>query len=282
MNRCGILAGALAVLAAPLDAAPAGPVPPGVPAASVPDQPWYPKGYRDFRIAAADEIATFPRESWTLMQRAEYDLGLCDDKYRDRAGQYAELALEVARLGSEMKRLGYPAGVFEQPLLDYERDGLASLKLPAAAQEAAAAGSSAPDRLSALAAQMESRRQRAQTGMPIVYRGCSSASVAVAASRRRRFGALRGSPGVAIEMSPPGGHLWLLNGFAFRVCERKSGNPWDHIACGWNEYSAGAGAQVSGRYIYEARWPDGTVRRGARILEFDADGSNRAIRFDRD
>ena len=92
----------------------------------------------------------------------------------------------------------------------------------------------------------------------------------------------RGPDDVAVVISPPNGRLWLINGFKFRVCERKGSDPWNHLACGWEEYWAGDGSHSSGRYIYEVRWPDGTVRRGARIIEFDPRDRNQVIRFERD
>ena len=267
-----ILAGAFA----PAPPALAQPIPAAIDPASVPDQPWYPPGYRDLRIAAAGEVATFPREPIKVKQGAEYNLASCGERHPDRifddpvANEQARLALEVSRLRAELKGLGYPAEVYEQPLLDYERARLT----------AGTTGS-----IESLAAELEARRQRTQAGKPIVYQPCSPPRAGATG-----FGALlvpvrmreRGDEDVAIVTSPPNGRLWLINGFAFRLCERKTANPWDHLACGWNEYTASDGAHLSGRYIYEVRWPDGTVRRGARILEFDSDDQNRVIRFTRD
>ena len=77
---------------------------------------------------------------------------------------------------------------------------------------------------------------------------------------------------------PTSGQLWLINAFAFKVCERKVADPWDHGACGWSEFISGDTTTASGRYMYEARWPNGTVRRGAKVLQETEDGGAIVIR----
>lgn len=268
------------------------PVPPAVDPASIPDQPWYPPGYRDLLIAAASEVATFPRNLLVVKQGAEYNLTTCDDQHPDRVFDAVEeqaragLALEVSRIGFELKGLGYPADIYERPLRDYERELLAAAG-SGTARSAFEAQLNFEQRhdtaLAQLAAELERRRQGAQSGRPIVVQSCPSPPVTI-----NWDGGLpprvpeRGGEDVAIVISPPSGRLWLINGFAFRLCERKQRDPWNHVACGWSEYLTDDGAHLSGRYIYEVRWPDGTVQRGARILEFDPSDRSQVIRFDRD
>lgn len=292
MKRYALLtvAGALGLGAAPLRAAP--PVPAAVPAASIPEQAWYPKGYRDLRIAAASEIATFPRAIGELASDDEYNLAGCgypkpDEEFLDDfARYYGPLAFTIERIRSDMRRLGYSAEVYEPALLDYERARLAWTATPAGAmptgREAAINWPSSTriiGPLGDLAAPMEARRKLVGAGKSITYWNC----------RRHVFGAVgltrvseRGPEDVRVQISPPGGRLWLISGFAFRLCERKTGNPWNHFGCGWEEYAPEDGSHSSGRYIYEVRWRDGTVQRGARVLEFDPDDRNKVIRFSRD
>ena len=106
--------------------------------------------------------------------------------------------------------------------------------------------------LGALKDELEARRQRLSPRLPgfVVSGGCGA-----------------GESEFEIRLVPATGELWLINAFAFRVCERKVADPWNHRACSWSQYGEGDSTFASGRYMYEARWPDGTVKRGARVLE---------------
>lgn len=253
-------------------------------AETIADQPWHPPGYRDLRIAAARQMATFPRDPRIVVFRfadnpPTYDVVDCNsgvdlpegmDPYQ---AALAEVALDVARMRFELRRLGYRKEIYEQPLLEYEREALADI------EEERALGSfseTAPTELDAsedaqpeepvdysewqdrgtpkLAREMNARRTRLQPRLPeIIYEGGCGA----------------GEADFKIKLVPANGQLWLINAFAFRVCERKVGDPWNHNACGWTQYSDGEDTMASGRYMFEARWPDGTVRRGAKILQGD-------------
>lgn len=268
-----------------------------VPAANpawVADQSYYPAGYRDLRIAARAQMATFPRSKDIVLMpsyddKPQYDLIDCNAEAVDVhdpdpvVARYGDLALEVSRIEAELGRLGYKREVWEQPLLAYEHEQLDWLaKHDPPALEAIEEGSDPvavdqvsadqtltgteqteteiePDRLTLLAREMDARRMKLQRRKPqiVTEGGCGA-----------------GEGGFKIRIEPANGSLWLINAFAFRVCERKVPDPWDHNACGWTQYSAGDEATASGRYIYEARWPGGTVRRGARILEGDPSGED--------
>lgn len=255
---------------------------PAIPAAdpaSVADRAYYPAGYRDLRIAARAQTMTFPRPRDVVY----YDVIDCNAERvssgnTDRVvARYGDLALEVSRIEIELARFGYRREIWEQPLLAYERaelEGLAADEplnasedleqepgaddLEAPPDDAASTATDEaglepePEPLALLAREMEARRARLQSRMPPIVSegGCGA-----------------GEGGFTIKLEPPSGRLWLINAFAFRMCERKFADPWDHRACSWTEYGAGDEATASGRYVYEARWPDGTVRRGARILE---------------
>ncbi|WP_428679315.1 hypothetical protein [Sphingopyxis sp.] len=108
---------------------------------------------------------------------------------------------------------------------------------------------------------------------PGVYKagdaGAQPTAAAIATpTRRQRTGAVR-SDGVlrtSFVTSPPNAEVWLVSAFAFRVCQRKKTDPWDRMGCRWTEIQTGANKPLSGRFIYQVRWPDGTVRKGARDI----------------
>jgi hypothetical protein len=256
-------------------------------APAIPDQAWYPEGYRDLRIAAALQAETFPRaddiivvEDFDDPRLKAYDLIDCDPFYdvpeglEEQEADRVQLAIDVSKMRAEFARLGYPLEVYDQPMLDYERFMLAGAepvwagrllalmaKYPdgeiegfaGTAEESSLLGSGM---LGALAAELNARRARLSPRLPrfVVEGGCGA-----------------GEEEFEIRLVPATGELWLINAFAFRVCERKVADPWNHRACGWSQYSAGDTTVASGRYMYEARWPDGTVKRGARVLQADFD-----------
>lgn len=100
----------------------------------------------------------------------------------------------------------------------------------------------------------------------------SAASVAAIARPsvpRARGGAVRGGgkpSGIVIQTSPLSGEVLLVSAFAFKICQRKTGDPWDRFACKWNEIETGVARPLSGRFVYQVRWPDGTVRKGTREI----------------
>ena len=258
-------------------------------AASVPDQPWYPPGYRDLRIAAGETMRMFPRFSGSVLMQdygvKTYNVVDCMLDYdlphaiENQQGWRELLALDVARMRSELSMLGYFPEIYDQALLDHERASLAYFAqvkarpawtdVDAAADDA---GQSAEDDGAyydsswgheGLAAKMEAKRKQLQPRKPrIIYEDSCGG----------------GQSEFTVALSPANGRLWLINAFAFKVCERNVPDPWDHRACGWNEFATGEKSAFSGRYMYEARWPDGGVRRGAKLLEETDDGAAIVIR----
>jgi hypothetical protein len=232
---------------------------------TIPNQGWYPEGYLDLREAAARQVEKFPREErallmedWDDPDRETYDLIDCNAGVDLPAGMSPReevlslLALEIARFRSEFARVGYRRDVYDEPLLAYERAALAELEAEDLSEdegvylEDIAGGYE-------LLEELEARRQRLQPDKPsfVSEGGCGA-----------------GESEFAIRLSPANGELWLINAFAFRVCERKVANPWDHNACGWTQYQEGDSTFASGRYMYEARWGS-TVKRGSRELQGD-------------
>lgn len=72
--------------------------------------------------------------------------------------------------------------------------------------------------------------------------------------------------GVVFTTQPPAGEVLMINSFAFKVCTRKNPDPWDRFQCKWNEIETGVPKPLSGRFVYQVKWPDGTVRKGTREI----------------
>jgi hypothetical protein len=248
----------------------------------------YPAGYFDLQIAAAEHLAAFPRTRSQMLQGDDdssnqtYELRECElgfdlpDELSELDTELSRLALDMARLRAELQLLRYQSDIYEQPLADYEQSALAEIELRFGLRAAELHNNATRNGgLVDLATDMESRRMRLQPGQPrfVAERRCS---------RRMRTAALRGASGeFRIRLLPADGELWLINAFAFQVCRRRVPNAWDHLACRWNQYGTGEEINASGRYMYEVRWPDGTVERGGKLLERDADDGQRIITFRR-
>lgn len=118
----------------------------------------------------------------------------------------------------------------------------------------------------------------------------AGASPPAAAAAYRLLPSMLAKPGAGrdaasrkIVLAPGNGQLWMLNAFDFQACEAKKRDPWDHRTCAWSQYVAGDRAPGMGRYMYEVRWPDGKVDRGARVVEAPgAEPSDRTLVFKRD
>jgi len=278
-------------------------------------QSWYPEGYLDLRIAAAGAAASVPREQSRMLASSEgepsvqsYDLVDCTigssvpAGARDDLGwrEYA-LALDVSSKRMELARLGYLLEVYDQPLRDYERAALASIALAQAELTRMAGDSGALSQAQwedyqtrmavhhvgyrQLAADLEARRTQFQPDKPqfVAAKTCTGTYPDLILDIGRVSPAVRGpDDGFTFFMRPRNGRIRLINAFQFRVCERRVQDPYREESCGWNEYSDGESTERAGRYMYEVRWPDGTVQRGAKLLERNARGKFTIHLFNRD
>ena len=86
----------------------------------------------------------------------------------------------------------------------------------------------------------------------------------------------RRAPGVTFVTQPPEGEVLMISAFAFKVCVLRKPDPWDRFACRWNEIETGAAKPMSGRFVYQVKWPDGTVRKGTREI---APGGSSTVTF---
>lgn len=266
--------------------------------ATISNQPYYPIGYRDLRAAATAQQAAFPRNLRQLLraypnEQPQYDVIDCtsediaSSEHNPLISKYGALAIELSRISYELGKLGYAREIYERPLLSYEKDVLADPALLSdyasgglrdalnEQEEAQTTGQSPasadaadievkPDRLARLAAEMDALRMRLQPSKPKIVSdgGCGG-----------------GETPFVVRLVPASGQLWLINAFAFNLCARRVPDPWNHQACPWNEIGSNEKTAASGRYMFEARWPDGTVHRGAKLLEGTSEDQTTMIVF---
>lgn len=105
--------------------------------------------------------------------------------------------------------------------------------------------------------------------------GNGGVAMVASATPRRATGAVRGDykPGTVFQTSPPSGEVLMVSAFAFKICQRKNADPWDRFKCRWNEIETGVPKPLSGRFVYQVKWPDGTVRKGTREFAPADDGA---------
>ena len=274
--------------------------------AKVPPQSWYPDGYYDIRIAAEGQMADFPRDKLTMDwgdgEPPYYDVIDCNAEYVSLddtdplTARYGGVALEVARLRAEFERMKYPLAVYAGPLLAFEKAKIEEAKAApepmteeeieaayaideAAAEAAASAADAAAGAASDAAMEAGASDEAAEPADGGTFENdpYQQLAKAVEANRERLAprlpkvladggcGAGEGSA-VIVRTSPPQGEVLLINAFAFKVCTRKKPDPWDRFACKWNEVETGVEKRLSGRYVYQVKWPDGTVRKGTREI----------------
>ena len=281
-------------------------------AAAIPDRPYYPPGYRNLRIAAAAQVATFPRDPASVIYNGWHGSPIYDliDCSEDNAGsnetdphilEQGNVALEIARIGGELRGLGYRGEIFEEPLLAYEREALAAVPAAVAERREIAAANAAQAEMEqseavqseaevagpeAAPAMSEAERTEADAEMTEAKIAARYGPIGMLAlemeKRRARLQpdkpriAVEGGCGAAelafqIRAAPSDGKVWLIPAFSFHVCMTKVRDPWDLRACRWNEVDPDNATMASGRYMYQARWPDGKTARGARVFEGDFD-----------
>jgi hypothetical protein len=246
-------------------------------AARLPHHDWYPPGYYEARLGAEAFVAQFPRQPTAMVYQIPdqagkvYDItdmeeDACKahpDYYDDldpQTQQWGELALKVSRLRAEMERLGYPEAVYASALEDYERRQIDR-------RVGAAADTSANGELDAdLVRRLNAARDASAPDRP---------AIAMSVGRCAERGSANASP--ILRTSPRGGEIWMISAFAFNVCARKKSDPWDRFACHWNEIPTGTEFYDAGRFVYQIRWPDGTVKKGIRQFGDDQSGARAPV-----
>jgi len=271
-----------AALTAPAMAQPADPVADAAAMkaleATVPPQSWYPEGYYDVRIAAESEqreVEVGTKDllvDWGDGEGKRYNIDDCGAEsppvleVDPVTARYGFVASEVARIRGDLERLKFPAALYAEPLLAFEKAKIEAADAameeaerltqdPVAIPEGEVSGdgnSTERDASTAFISAIEANRRRLAPKLAkLVAGGCP------------RYDPSGGAK-IIVKTAPPAGAVWLVNAFAFKVCARQKPDPWDRMACKWNEIETGVERRLSGRYVYQIRWPDGTVRKGTR------------------
>lgn len=204
--------------------------------------------------AAPDQDLFYPDDQ----NRLYLDLVDCDATTEADLSGREPTALEfVAKRAAVLKRklraAGYRAAAFDGVVDSYEQRKLAQLDLSAPAEQVLADMDADMAELSALAAQLDAVRSEASPQLPPV----------------RADGGCGGGEGPAmLRTEPSGARIWLISKFAFDVCRIKGVDPWSPARCErWTEVEPNKVTQLSGRYVYTARWADGRESRGSREIQ---------------
>lgn len=210
------------------------------------------------------------REIKGLLGKGDYDLYHCStgSEYLgnaagdDALGSLANVAFDVVIWTNNLKRLNYPAALWQAPITQYEASEIALVQ-----KGAADAATEWTDRrgkfLNALSARLaEHRAKKPSLRKVVVEGGCGAGEVSV-----------------SIATEPKGAQVLFIPTFFYELCRVQNLNPDDTKGCArWREAVDGTLAQVSGDYQYVVRWPDGTVRRGKLSFHNLQDGQTVTLR----
>jgi hypothetical protein len=161
------------------------------------------------------------------------------------------LALYMVRWTNDLRRLGFPPDSWTDLLARAEAQEIARVRRLAAG--ARPSFWPATDRvMNELRLRLNAAR-RANPSLPEAVNG---------------GGCGAGEIEVKVTTQPPGGTVYFIPSFFHALCRAQNIDPEDRTRCNrWHEADDGKLAEVSGHYVYFARWPDGATRRGT--ISFD-------------
>lgn len=237
---------------------------------------YYPAGYAEMKQAAAifaSETFGKPEESKAIAAYGNvYAIEDCqewaENAELDQAVDRKTLALEalarrIAKHEHYLSQL-YPAAVYAAALSDYERRAIEhhSLEPPPRPPEG--------DYESAVYLEYQEWDSRdwklkEELAKSIEARRKELAPNAMAVEPGGGCGA--GEQPYLVKTQPANGRLWVATKFAFDLCRARKLDPWDTDSCRWTELAPDKEAFLSGRYAYQARWPDGKQARGVRAFD---------------
>lgn len=240
---------------------------------------YYPPGYAEMKDAAA----IFAKENFGKYEPIEqsddsgsygrfYDVEDCQGPYENaeidaggdpRALELEAYAREIAKHRHYLSQLYQPA-VFEEPLRNYERGLIEHLAtMPPFPEGENDTESPEYKKYSEwsdaywtlkrqFAEEMENRRKRLQPDSLRIDLdgGCGAGEVAY-----------------LVRTDPVEGRLWMTTKFSFDLCKARKVDPWNTEACRWTEISPSEPVFLSGRYVYQAKWPGGAQRRAVRAFD---------------
>jgi hypothetical protein len=187
----------------------------------------------------------------------EYSLADCDQARLYMPTQYSgadkldegtELAFYIVSWRNGLRNAGFPDAVWRPDLIQYEDRELNTI--------AGTTGDDSDERRTEfrryLARKLNNYRQTTATSLPKVVpddEGCGA-----------------GEADYGIRTDPPGGRVWLIPVYFYRLCKAQGLDPDNSQSCDrWRQAPNGLVQPLSGDYYYYALWPDGT-RTGRTFL----------------
>jgi hypothetical protein len=198
---------------------------------------------------------------------ATYDLSNClrgaDYAGTQRAPEikaYADIALDVIVWRNAFRRFAFPATLWQTSLTGYEQtqvDRTIAGKPPGSED-------AVTDRFQQAMVTRLNAYGASHAGFPrlILHGGCGA-----------------GEGNVLIATVPVGAQVLFIPTFFYELCKVQRQNADDPGACPrWREAIEGKLQSVAGDYLYRARWPDGTTRRGTLRFDMGDDGKTITLR----
>ncbi len=188
-------------------------------------------------------------------RKGEYDLYHCrrgaeylgkstDDD--DTTISYANIAFDIIVWANNLKKLSYPASLWQGPIAGYEA-GETKLVAESPLDSWTEWTERRTAFVRALAVSLEAHRKTKPSLRKVISMGGCGA----------------GEVNVTIATEPKGGQVLFIPTFFYELCKVQQLNPDDAAACSrWREAVDGTLSQVSGDYLYQVRWPDGATRKG--------------------
>ncbi len=244
-------------------------------------QPFYPPGYLELKIAAAAAERVnglqFPppvrteRQFGSVEPPMRHIVILSCELPESAAETSREWVLEIAaRRVAEIRQTlplyHYRREVYEEPILNYEREMIAladtasSVLMQDTRYESPDGGAGykmvrqvfANER--SLVREIDVRRFALQRRRPAIryMTGCGAG----------------GGSTYFLRTMPENGRVWMVPAFRFFYCQTQTLQPWDIQGCrGWREYHPDQPVHAEGRYMFQVLWADGVTRRGDRTFE---------------
>lgn len=231
----------------------------------------YPSGYLEMKEAAGITRVSYGNfviddrstdyvtlySHFLLLDCMENDDDEPSDKWRE--DPLEQLAKRVVGFTRGLEDVGYWKEVFQTPINEYEgrqlrilTQAISSVPEPQLADGEARSDVREERELQRLVDSFEVNRKRFQPEMPSIKgnEGCGG-----------------GETPYQFRAIPSGATVWIASSFSFALCKARKMNPWDYEVCDrWTEVSDGRPRYLSGRFVYNARWPDGSTGRGVRDL----------------
>ncbi|MXO88246.1 hypothetical protein [Alteraurantiacibacter aestuarii] len=227
------------------------------------------KGELEVRLEVGEESERDFENSWRYEEEYSESIGSVDifhcyppyytgDDPEYRNEFYNRLAKQTVGIERRLREAGYLSEIYQGPLRDYEiRSIYRSYRIvaPHVSTNQFDGVLRGDPEFKILTMRIEQNRRVMQSeSLPIVASGeCGDGDVPY-----------------LFSTIPANASLWIIPEFDSLICERRAIDPWNRDQCfGWYESTPSEEVYLSGRYLFVAEWPDGTVRRGRRLFEAD-------------